>query len=683
MAFPKTRRAAAAAAAVAVAAFAAAAAVPAAAAGDTPAAGTAAPLSAVRFGAPEDLGRPIRTTTTLSSQVTQEDGRPVLVAIVGSGGVPVLNVVDVRDNRLLRSFPLPGASSSWGGTVVPDGTVYLLASSRMYRYDPRKKQVEDLGVPVPGEGAFWQLDHDPEGNVYGGSYPRGKVFRFDPKTGRFSVLGDVGQQYARSTAYHNGEVYVGTGPLPAGRLVAFDAQTGAKREVPLPKMDAGTPSWVYSLDVRGDHLFALLSDFPDKSSTLRVYDLRARRWWDEAFPGYNDLRVGPERDGKVYFRWKGYWHTLDLATRKARQLPRPAAGPSHRGGGWVDMGGRRGTVLAGMAFSGAILLTDPRTGAQETRPVVVEGDANDLQAMYAGTKGRLYLSAFLSDRAGVFDTATGKTTYVPMGQAEGITGHGSTVWFGVYPKAHLFELDADAPLKDRENPREVYHIPDNQDRPFGMAASADWVVAGTISDYGRLGGALSVLDRKAGVWKSYRNVVPDQSVVSVAVAGDIAYGATSVFGGLGSTPTATEAKVFAWDLRAGRKIAETALRFGDNPPPRFIGGVTVGPDGLLWGVADGAVFALDPATLAVAKQRVLYPEVRDFGRYRPQFASFGPGGLFYASLAGQLVALDPQTLEERPLNLKVELACVGPDGHLYYRPAGDPARLMRVRITLP
>jgi len=633
------------------------------------------------LGKPEDLGKPIRSVAILSSQVVQEDGRPVLVAIA-NGNVPVFNAVDLRTNRLLRSFELPrGSGSCWGGTVTPDGVAYLITGQRMFRYDPKVKKVEDLGAPVPGEGAYFQLAHDEAGNVYGGTYPRGKVFRYDPRVKKYDVLGDVGQTYARTVAYHGGRVYAGTGPTPHGKIVSFDVRTGAREELPLPEMAAGKPSWVYTLSLRGGrYLFAFLSDFPDKSKTLRVYDLAERRWQSEEFPGYGDLYLGPERDGKTYFRWKGHWQEFDLATRRTRALPPPAIDLSHRGGGWADLGEGRGTVIASAAFDGTILLTDPDTGKQTVLPAVSECDATDLQAMAPGPGGRLYLSAFLAGSAGVFDTATGATALIPMGQAEGIVSHGDRVWWGVYPGARLSEMDARAPIVKGRNPREAYAVPDHQDRPFGMAASADWVVAGTIPDYGRVGGALAVQDRRTGAWRSYRDVVPGQSVVSTAIRGDIVYGSTSIYGGLGSSPTATEAKVFAWDLRAGRKVTETTLSLEGRKAPRFIGGVAFGPDGLLWGVADGAVFALDPKTLAVRKQRVVYPDVASYGRFRPQFVGFGRDGLLYANPAGRLTVLDPETMAARPGGIETDLMTLGPDGHLYYRPTGDPARLMRIRV---
>jgi streptogramin lyase len=646
------------------------------------AAGGGSPLLAPsRFGAPEDRGKPIKSVVMLSCVVTQENDRPVVIGIA-NGNVPVLNVVDIRDNRLLRSFRLPkGSGGCFGGTVVPDGTAYLQCSRRLIRYDPRRRTMEDLGAPDAAEGAFWHADHDADGNVYTGSYPHGRVYRYDPRARKYDLLGDVGQSYARSTAYHRNTVYTGTGPVPHGKLFAFDVRTKARREIPLPEMAAGLPTWVYSLEVRGDrYLFAFLSGFPDNSTTLQVYDLTEQRWRPRGFPGYGDLYIGPERGGKTYFRWNRHWHEYDLATGGTRELPAVADNGSHRGGGWADLKDGKGPVIAAASFAGTILLTDPATGAQRILPSVMESEGNDLQAMAVGRGSRLYLSGFQSGQGASVETTTGKIDSFPMGQAEGIVSHGDKVWFGVYAGAHIFEMDTTKPLESRRNPREIYVIPDHQDRPFAMAASGDWLVAGTIPDYGQLGGSLAVQDRRTGAWTSYRNVVPRQSVVSTVLRGDTVYASTSILGGLGSRPNTPEAKIFSWDLRTGRKLKETGLMVPGKKAPRFIGGLAFGPDGLLWGVADGTVFALDPATLAVRRLRTIYGDVEGFGRFRPQFVGFGPDGLLYANPAGRVTAIDPATLEFRPLGIQTELMILGNDGSLYYRGEDAPARLMRIAV---
>ncbi|HVK06500.1 MAG TPA: hypothetical protein VM490_23725, partial [Armatimonadaceae bacterium] len=291
----------------------------------------------------------------------------------------------------------------------------------------------------------------------------------------------------------------------------------------------------------------------------------------------------------------------------------------------------------------------------------------------------VYLSGYLGSRGGAFDTATNRVRLFRMGQAEGVVAHGDRVWWGVYPGAYVYETPAGGAADEKAALNEVYHIGEEQDRPFGVAASADWLAFGTIPNYGTLGGALTLLDRRTGKWQTHRNVVKDQSVIALTLRGDRAYGSTSVTGGLGLDPSESEARVFAWDIKAGKKIADAPVRLPGRPAPKLIGGLAFGPDGLLWGVAAGSVFALDPETLAIRRQRTLYPDVPQYSRFRPQFVGFGPDGLLYSNLAGRVTAIDPATLEFRNLVAEANVMTLGPDGHVYYAAPDEPMRLRRIK----
>jgi hypothetical protein len=69
------------------------------------------------------------------------------------------------------------------------------------------------------------------------------------------------------------------------------------------------------------------------------------------------------------------------------------------------------------------------------------------------------------------------------------------------------------------------------------------------------------------------------------------YGGTSIAGGLTTTPPTREAgTVFAWDVAGKKKLWETV----PVPGAATVSSVTIGPDGLLWGVAGKTVFAVAP-----------------------------------------------------------------------------------------
>ena len=85
----------------------------------------------------------------------------------------------------------------------------------------------------------------------------------------------------------------------------------------------------------------------------------------------------------------------------------------------------------------------------------------------------------------------------------------------------------------------------------------------------------------------------------------------------------------------------------DSPP--MISALSTGPDGLIWGIADGIVFALDSQTFEVAKYVNVYPEITNYGFWRPRQIKWSKDGLMYANPGSKLTVLDPQTLEFKTL----------------------------------
>jgi hypothetical protein len=75
----------------------------------------------------------------------------------------------------------------------------------IYRFDPKNwdaaryqanqdAAVEDLGIPVPGEGIYCLESSRDKAKLYGVTYPHGKFFVFDIATRQTTVVGDTWQQ---------------------------------------------------------------------------------------------------------------------------------------------------------------------------------------------------------------------------------------------------------------------------------------------------------------------------------------------------------------------------------------------------------------------------------------------------------------------------------------------------------
>ncbi|MBD2870038.1 OmpL47-type beta-barrel domain-containing protein [Paenibacillus arenilitoris] len=636
------------------------------------------------FGEPVSVGAPIQQIAIFESAYGQEDGRDVMYTTV-NGKPAMLNVIDLADNKLLRTFPLPDADSSWAKTVAADGTLYIAGQSKMYRYSPQTKELDDLGQAIPGETSIWGLVADENGNVYGGTYPNAKVFKFDPQTKLFTDYGTMveGQGYVRSIAYADGIVYAGIGTV--GHIVKLDPVTGDKSELPIRDVPViSSLPFVYGLDVRGDYLFAYLNG--NGTTALLIYDRARGVWLDEVYHGYGGLDVSPEREGKVYFVQNRKVQAFDMTMRQVTDTG-IAYGTGFRSTGWVrfpDNPELPGETLVTIQFGGKTALFNFESGVHKTLPAVAEGQPTLIQALEKGPDGKIYTSGMTSALGGAFDPVTRTHSTYPMGQAESIGAFGNDVYFGIYPKAEIRKLDTTLPVqtdpnKPNPNPVSLFYMEEDQDRPYVQTTGGGKIYFGTIPYYGKLGGALVAYDPASNAYDVHRHVVHNQSIVGLAYRDGKIYGSTSIRGGLGIDPTESEAKMFVWDAVSGEKLSEFTPEIpGAAKSPIMISGLTFDKDGLLWAAADGILFAVDPDTQQVVKSKIIYPGVTDYGMWRPIHLRWGEDGLLYTDLHGQLTILDPETMEHKELGIKTALFTLGDDGNIYY---AQETRMYRIPVS--
>ncbi|QGS69540.1 hypothetical protein CV093_18495 [Oceanobacillus sp. 143] len=137
-------------------------------------------------------------------------------------------------------------------------------------------------------------------------------------------------------------------------------------------------------------------------------------------------------------------------------------------------------------------------------------------------------------------------------QIEGIGFLNGDVYLGTYGGARIYKYNPEIPFdysggKEGDNPEMVYDIGDDQSRPFAFASGNDQLFIGTIADYGRLGGALTIYDSPTNQWRTIQNIIENQSIIGLAYQDGILFGGSSISGGLGIEPSETEAKMFSYN----------------------------------------------------------------------------------------------------------------------------------------
>ncbi|MPV36460.1 outer membrane protein assembly factor BamB family protein [Georgenia subflava] len=599
--------------------------------------------------AEESIGHPVEASNILdTSYGIGADGRPDVYAVTAA--VPArFQVLDVETGALEHSVELPaGATGSWAVTTGSDGSVYVgvYNNGHLYRWVPATETLEDLGRATPNSRYLWDLEVDDEGVVWGGTYPRAELFSYDPATDDFTSYGSLAdEEYVRSVAVTDGKVYAGLGSSDP-KIVVLDVASGERTTLELPEEHQDN-EFVYFLDVRKDTLFARVTP----GNHLLAHDMKRGTWTDLGPTAFGSVSpVGPANT--VYYvdaenRLMAYKLSRGTITDTGVADLYPA-----RDFGWVDLPGPDypGLTLSFVYQTGERVLYNPVRGTHEVLQTEAETAPIKIQSVATGPDGRIYSGGYMYEGIAAYDPTTGQTETLPrgyLGQVEGMLAHDGDLYLGTYTRAHLFRYHPEEGWETGTNPEHLGSLEElEQDRPFAWTSVGDRVATGTVPSYGKLGGVLALYDPDTGVLESHRDVVPDQSIVSLTAIGDIVYGGTSVFGGLGSSPTAETAVVFAWDSETGHKLWEAELA----PEVQAVTALTAGPDGTLWAIDNGKLYELDPTDGSVLRSSQLMPYLwQGASLWVGSDLEFREDGQLYALTRGTIFQVDPETLRSREL----------------------------------
>jgi hypothetical protein len=492
--------------------------------------------------------------------------------------------------------PVKSEPGAWAMIVGPDNNLYVgtLPNAHILRLDPASGRFTDLGRPSETEQYIWQFAQGTDRRLYGCTYPSCKLVRFDPASGRMEDLGrvDPKQQYARSVAADDaGFVYVGVGTSEA-HLVAYEIATGKQEDLlPAELHDTGTAS------------------------------------------------VQQGADGAVYgsaggrqFRLRGGRAEEMASDALAADAARPASTLRLRDGRHLAM------------EENTLRVTHGATHESVTREVAYEGKETNIFRLGIGPDGMLYGSTAMPIHFFRVDPKSGDLARLGRlggGEYYSFLRHGDALLGAAYSgDAPLMIYRPERPFRPgtaaTDNPRLVHF--DGEDsgwRPQAMIAGPGGkVYIGAVAGYGKLGGPLAVFDPETLRVECFHHVVRDQSVVSLAVAGDLLAEGTTIGGGGGSFPTAQEAVLFLWDPARKEKIFETA----PIPGATEITGLTTAR-GKVFGVAGGKeLFVFDPSA-----RKVIHRARLPFSGVLYNAVAPGPGGRLWGLSPEGVFSIDPDS----------------------------------------
>ncbi|TDD42507.1 hypothetical protein E1286_30505 [Nonomuraea terrae] len=523
---------------------------------------------------------PASVTNALGNAVFVGD---TLYAVTRGLSPNVVGAYDTAADAVTAHHDIPTGIGAWAMTKVgTDVYVGTHGPADLYKLDTLTGQVSE--VASFEDTYVWNMAASPDGKVYLGMSPTGRVVEYDPASGATRDLGVAvqGEEYVRSIAADDTTVYAGVGSH--AHLVAIDRATGVKREISPPEL--ASRDFVASMAMNDTHLAMGISS----QGELLVLDKDdPGDYRIAAAPGEKYVTSVAFLGEHVYFTGRPtgtlYRYHLETGEVEALGVPYPEAGTqvlhAHDGKIW-------GTQ------DGAVFVYDPATGELEYRNLVARGmRAGPEQPMTVFSDGTY---VYVSGKGGMqVHGPDGESRRVGMpGEPKSTALVDGRLYLGVYTQALLYGHD---PGSDEASL--LTGIGNRQDRPRDMAHDADTglIAIGTQPEPGQENGALSLYDPRTGELDVRRPVVPDQSVYSVAAAEGVAYLGTYIQEGFGLPPKTSTARLAAYDLR------ERKLLWQMEPVPgaAFVADV-VRHRGRLYGVTDtGVLFEVDPARRQVTR----------------------------------------------------------------------------------
>jgi len=515
-----------------------------------------------------DLGVPVRHAQVMNAMVgpdAQGRNTKVYVNMMSAGQTFFLLQID-PDTGEVNRFDGAEGRGAWHSIVGPDDRIYFAVYGSgcpvsLWVFDPAKPEegLHHLADWSLSEEIVWKIAAD-EDTIYGCTYGNALVLAYNIETGAIRCFGPFTEtgQYSR--------------PILVGR-----------------------EGWVYTAVGTAEWDMIALDPDTGEYHSVRSAEQKQGPMLPEGHPSWGKMYLGQE--GNVYYWDNDGWHMLV----GGRSIPIAAEDL----GQWHKRPLEDGRVLGVCSDEGYYTLVNRATGETTRHEFDYEAPGSRLFMVGEGSDDAIYGSSIIPLQMFRHDPLTGENVQLgnpTQGGAEiySILPIGDLMVLGSYPGAYLSVYDSRKPWRfgtdPGSNPRGYGRLGDGHFRPQAMTEGPEGrVYIGSIPDYGELGGAMGVFDvERWELVENHRDIVPDQSILALTYdpASGLIFGGTSIVGGGGSTPTADEAVVYAWDPSRKEIVWQTA----PVPGSEGVTGLTLAGGKLFASVKGNRVCALDPAT---------------------------------------------------------------------------------------
>lgn len=453
--------------------------------------------------------------------------------------------INLQSGEVTR-YDTPGCG--YGLVATREGRVFLGTSlspgAKLFEYHVEENRLEEIAT-IENEQALYWLAEAPDGQIYGGTYPNTLLIRFNPAIGQVTNLGP---QYSGQT--HNlygavspsGKVYSGIG-MKTQALIEYDPATGTTRNLWPTEWETTNLPRVYLGE--DDHVYAY-PGIPTESSEGKT------------------LSIDPQ--GNVGITTRSVRQAMGCSPRS--RVARPIL-PD-------------GTIVQQVQVE-QITLIDP-DGSERVLAFTADAGQKDVYSVGNGPGGTIYATSKPFIIFG-YDPRSEQMIDMPRssmpgrgqgGQVDSLSHSAGKLILGTYTHARLFKMEL---TPDFIETTELGPIHESQDRIHTLLPfDEQHLYVGSISGYGKKGGALSLLNTETGERQVFLDALPDQSIVMLAFDShkDLLYLGGSVYGGTGTFHEEQQthsALLGEWDTHTNTLLRTVAI-----PGEPKISGLVVLPE---------------------------------------------------------------------------------------------------------
>ncbi len=575
---------------------------------------------------------------------------------------PRLYRFNVTTEKVDLVVPIPEGEGSWAlvmeGNDLYIGTYDFSHANALFRYHIDSGTLEKL-FTLDANFAYCIKVYNR--HVYLGLYPKGTIADFDIDAGTLAYLGPFTMdKYVRSIEFYGDKLYAGLGAT--AHLIEYSLTDGTRREL-LPA-DYATDSFVYDQVRVGTKLFLKL----DPSQRIVEYDLASGEFtqmannWDQA-AGTDQPDFSPDsvhfafrNAGGSLAEWNTTHNTLErlLTSDSPFRIRCPECwGIRIVNEQYIQAVSPEG-IYYKVDFGGHILHTVDLIEAG------LEPFGEPVQSLTAN-QGRIFVAGSWRLRELNIPAKSDKL-YSVLVEPKSMTLMGDELFTAHYPYARLYRyplsiFDGAAPPDLMDPAYRFLEIQEQQNRPKKIISNEQnhTILVGTEPDYGLYGGALTYYDTVSGGTYSSRNIVPNQTIESMAYDSadpNIAYLGTSPIGGTGTTILDEPGHVVKWDLTTRNKLFDV-IPFNLR---RAVTSLISLPGKLLGVYESNCVFELDPGTGELLKYKFFTPHLLVLAANGQVYGETG-AGIFRLNLD----TLEPEYLTEGFKSLAIHYSALEAD----------------------